>query len=156
MTSASSATVTLTFNSSTSTIRGHWTEFSTSAGYSSVTLDSSGTVNATTDNFPQLTPGHGSGELYFGFAVWPSSATAGSTSGYTYYVDATNDNGSCWNTSCTSSAQQPVWGGTAAAINGIAVLLYEAVTPITASGSVEMAAMALAGPAPRRSPHRAA
>jgi len=130
VTSTSTATVTVTFNTGSPTIRLFWTEFSTTAGYANVILDVSGTVSTSTLDFPSLTPGHGSGELYFGYAFNSSSATAGSTSGYTYQVDG-NGNGACWNASCANSAQQPVWAGTASDIYGIAVLLRETNSPVT-------------------------
>jgi hypothetical protein len=136
VTSTSSEAVTLSFNTGSSTFRGHWAEFTTTAGYSNVALDTHGTVSSSTLDFPDLSPGHGSGELYWGFALWASSATAGSTSGYTYFVDGTNDNGSCWNTSCGSGAQEPVWGGSAEAIDGIAVLLYETTEAFTATATL--------------------
>jgi hypothetical protein len=124
VTAASAATVTVTLNTGTPTLRIAGQEFSTSAGYSSVSLDTSGTATTSTLTYPSLTPTHGSGELYFGYAVNAGTAVAGSTSGYTYYVDA-NGNGLCFDASCTSSAQAPVWGGSAAVIDGISVLLSE-------------------------------
>jgi hypothetical protein len=122
---ATSTTVTLSVSSGSPTIRGHWHEFTTSVGYSSVTLDTSATLNASTLTSPSLTPGHGAGELYFFFGQVGGSMTAGSTSGFTYFVDGTNSNGSVYNTNCTTSAQAPVWGGTAQTTVGIAFLLYE-------------------------------
>jgi hypothetical protein len=138
VTAASSATVTVTVNTGSPQLRIMGQEFSTTAGYSAVTLDSSATVaNASTTDYPQLTPGHGSGELYFGYAYANSPTTAGSTSGYTYAIDA-NGNGMCYDASCTSSAQQPTWPSNG--YYGIAVMMYEAASA-PASIGLAMAAI---------------
>jgi hypothetical protein len=126
VTTAGLATVTVTTNTGSPSIRVAAVEGSSTAGYSAVTLDTSGTVNAATTLCPGLTPAHGAGEFYFYFGFNAGSATAGSTSGYTYGADA-NGNGVCFRGSCTSGAQQPAWGASDT-ISGIAVLLYEAVT----------------------------
>jgi hypothetical protein len=131
VTAASAATVTVTLAAGSPTLRISGQEFSTTAGFSAVTLDTSGTVNAATTLSPSLTPGHGSGELYFYYGFNSATATSGSTSGYTYNVDA-NGNGMCYDAACTSSAQQPAWGASDT-ISGIAVLLYEATTTPTAT-----------------------
>jgi hypothetical protein len=128
VTSASAATVTVTVAAGSPALRISGQEFSTTAGFAAVTLDTSGTVNAATTLSPSLTPSHGSGELYFYYGFNATTATAGSTSGYTYDIDA-NGNGMCFDAACTSAAQQPAWGASDT-ISGIAVLLYEApVTP---------------------------
>ena len=128
VTAASSATVTVGFNTGTPTVRGNAMEYSTTAGYSAVTLDSSAVTGAGAGTgYPSLTPGHGAGELYYCYAYNDGNASAGSTSGYTYYVDG-NGNGACWNPACTTSAQAPVWADSDNR-DGIAVLLYEAVAP---------------------------
>jgi len=124
VTAASAATVTVTYNAGTPTLRLVGKEFSTTAGFGAVTLDTSGTVNATTTLFPSLSPSRGAGELYAGYAFNAATASAGSTSGYTYYVDA-NGNGLAYNAACTSGAQQPAWTDNDA-LSGVAVLLYEA------------------------------
>jgi hypothetical protein len=131
VTAASAATVTVTLAAGSPTLRISGQEFSTTAGFSAVTLDTSGTVNAATTLSPSLTPGHGSGELYWYYGFNSATATTGSTSGYTYNVDA-NGNGMCYDAACTSGAQQPAWGASDT-ISGIAVLLYEAVTNPTAT-----------------------
>ena len=89
-------------------------------------LDATGTVNAAGTAYPSITPGHGAGELYFGYALNSGSASSGSTSGYTYNpnVDGIND-GLCFNPSCTSATQAPAWADSNTK-SGIAVLLYEA------------------------------
>ena len=124
VTSTSAATVTVSCNAGTPTLRLAGKEFSTTAGYSSVTLDTSGTISATTTLFPSLNPAHGSGECYAGYAFNSATASAGSTSGFTYYVDA-NGNGLAYNAACANSPQQPAWADTDT-ITGTAVLLYEA------------------------------
>jgi hypothetical protein len=143
VTTAGSAVVTVTTNAGSPSLRVAAVEGSSTAGYASVTLDVSGTVNSATTLCPSLTPGHGAGEFYFYFGFNAGAATAGSTSGYTYGADASN-NGVCFRGSCTSGAQQPSWGASDT-ISGIAVLLYEAVTSLagaatlTGSGSLTAA-----------------
>jgi hypothetical protein len=147
VTSASSATVTITTAAGSPTLRIAGQEFSTTAGYSALTLDTSGTVSSTTNNLPSLTPGHGAGELYWYYGFASGTATNGSTSGYTYQQDA-NGNPMVYDASCTSSAQAPTMSGTAAGEYGIAVLIYEAATstPVAqadAAGAVDSMAIAL-------------
>jgi hypothetical protein len=136
VTSASAATVTVTLSAGSPVLRIAGMEFSTTAGYQTVTLDTSGTVSSITADYPSLTPSHGAGELYFGYAFNAGTATAGSTSGFTYYIDA-NGNGLAYNAACTSSAQQPAWGASDG-LDGVAVLLYEQITipPFTAPHAV--------------------
>ena len=123
VTGTGTATVTLTFTGgSPAAIRAGGQEFSSTAG--SWALDAHGNeddASATTD-YPTLTPA-GAGELYFGYAYNSESSVAGSTSGYVYESDA-HSNGLCYNVSCTSSAQTPVWGDSDTRI-GIAVLMKE-------------------------------
>jgi hypothetical protein len=148
VTAASLATVTVTMSAGTPTLRVLAVEGSSTVGYSSVTLDVSGTVNATTTLCPSLTPGHGAGEFYFYAGFNAGSSTAGSTSGYTYGADASG-NGTCFNGSCGSGAQAPAFGASDT-ISGIAVLLYEAAGAATAAGALTVtgtAAAAAAAPA---------
>jgi hypothetical protein len=122
VTSASSATVTVTWSGIAPTtfyIAGQ--EFSSTAG--SWALDAQGDIDsAGTNTWASLTPA-GPGELYFGYAFDSGSATAGSTSGYTYDVDSAS-NGCGFNPACTSSAQAPVWGDSGHEF-GIMVLVRE-------------------------------
>lgn len=88
-------------------------------------LDVQGNLDAATNAYPSLTPGHGAGELYFGFSVNSGSAVAGTTSGYVYAIDGAS-NGLCYDVNCTSSTQSPTWGAADnAGKTGIAVLVYE-------------------------------
>lgn len=81
-------------------------------------LDSAGTAN-----WPSLTAQ--SGDLYFGYAANQATATAGSTSGYTYNASADGvGNGAAYNLACPSGATFPVWGDTGQAL-GISVLIRE-------------------------------
>jgi hypothetical protein len=149
VTSTSSATVTVSFSGTAPTVRGAAQEFSTTVGNSSVTLNASGTVNSATANYPTLTPTHGSGELYFGFAFNSSSAVSGSTSGYTYNASADgHNNGLCYNANCANSAQTPAWGDSNSK-SGIAVLVYEAVTSHTATASLTVTPSFSATPSAR-------
>ena len=120
--STSAATVNLTTSGAPAFA---WQEFSTTAGAANVLLDAVGTVNAAQAAYPSITPGHGAGELYFGYALNGGTASSGSTSGYTYNanVDGIND-GLCFNPSCTSATQAPTWADSNTK-SGIAVLLYE-------------------------------
>lgn len=136
VTSTSAATVTTTFNSGSPQVRTAWQEFSNTGGFSAVTLDASGTVDVgSAGHFPSITPGHGAGELYWGYLWDNGTGTAGSTSGYTYQFDA-NGNPMAYNASCGSGAQAPNIGDTADGVSGIAVLLYEAVTSISGAAAL--------------------
>lgn len=85
-------------------------------------LDSTGTAT-----WPSLTP-LAPGELYFGSAQNGTAAIAGTTTGYTYTVDA-NSNGTAWNPACTTAAQAPVWGDSGQTL-GIAILVQEQVSSL--------------------------
>jgi hypothetical protein len=130
VTSASTgATVTVTLAAGSPVIRAAWQEFSTTAGYASVTLDNSGTTDtATGGTMPPVTPTklH---DLYCGYVYDNGSALAGSTSGYTYTVDA-EFNTFAYNTSCANSTQTPNIGDSNGT-SGIGVMLYEAVTSLS-------------------------
>ncbi len=136
VTSTSAATVTITFNSGSPQTRTAWQEFSNTLGNSAVTLDVSGTVDvASSAHFPSITPGHGSGELYWSYLWDNGTGTAGSTTGYTYQFDA-NGNPMAYNANCGSGAQAPNIGDTSDGVSGIAVLLYEAVTSFSGAASL--------------------
>jgi hypothetical protein len=136
VTSASAATTTFTFNGTVPTIRADGQEYSTTAGYSAVTLDvTAAGISSATADYPSVTPGHGGGELYHCYCFDDSgTASAGSTSGYTYQVD-THGNGLAYNASCPNSATFPVWS-TSHIYFGNAVLLYEAATAPAAGRSL--------------------
>ena len=144
VTAASLATVTVTMSAGTPVLRVLAVEGSSTAGYSSVTLDASGTVNATTTLCPSLSPAHGAGEFYFYGGFNAGSSVAGSTSGYTYGADASG-NGMCFDGACGSGAQQPAFGASDT-ISGIAVLLYEAGAALPAAAQVTAAAFPLSPP----------
>ena len=121
VTATGSATATLTLNGSPSNLRVAGQEFSTTVG--TWTLDSQGNLdNAGTSALPSLTPA-GSGELYFGFFFNASTASAGSTSGYTYTADS-HGNDMVYNAACSGSTQSPTTGDSGNAI-GVAVLMKE-------------------------------
>ena len=93
VTTTGSSTITFTWSSSVS---GHTTEYDAqefTAGLGSNTVwsvDTTATHNGSSSTsvaFPSLTPS-GSDELYFGYAVEANTASAGSTSGFTYGVTA--------------------------------------------------------------------
>ena len=99
--STGTATVTITWSGTTpGTMRNCYQQFTSSVGTWAVDgslghIDSTGTAT-----WASLTPA-GSGDLYFGFAWDGGTATGGSTTGYTYTVDGSHGNGSCYNADCT-------------------------------------------------------
>lgn len=141
VTAASAATVTAT-SAGSPTLRMAGQEYSTTVGYASITLDKSTTGNGTAA-FPSLTP-TAAGEMYHSYCFAASGTTAGSTSGYSYYVDP-NQNPMAWDTSCGAGAQAPNIG-TPDTLTGIAVLLYEAGgTAHTATASLALTASTSVG-----------
>ena len=89
-------------------IDGH--EFTSTAG--SWAFVTQGNLDSTsTNSWPSLTAQ--AGDLYYGgaSATGGGGAVAGSTSGYTYNVNANND-GSAFNPNCGAGATFPVWGDT--------------------------------------------
>lgn len=123
VTAASVATVTITWSGTSPgthvNVAGH--EYSSTVG--AWALDVQGHIDTTgTNTWASLTPA-ASGELYFGYAINATEASAGSTSGYTYATDS-NSNGVAWNAACTASAQAPVWADSGQQL-GIMVLVKE-------------------------------
>src|SRR6185312_4090605 len=87
-------------------------------------LDSSGTANWSSLNST-------AGDLYFGYAADNTSATSGSTSGYTYDASADSvGNGMAFNVNCPGGATFPVWGDSGQAF-GIMVLVREGSGPVS-------------------------
>src|SRR5580700_7256008 len=125
VTSASTATVTISYSGTPVFPQGAGQEFSSTKGAASVTLDVQGHIDsAGTNTWASLTPTHGAGELYFGYSFNTGTASAGSTSGYVYQDDS-DSNGMAYNVNCTTGAQAPVWGDSGQQL-GIMVLVYEA------------------------------
>jgi hypothetical protein len=123
--STSTATVTISGMGSPSIILTAWQEFNSSVGsWAYDAIAGQANMDSSTLTYGSLTAGHGSGELYYGFAVWFGTPTGGSTSGYTYDITA-GTNGLCFNPACSTSPQAPVWTGTVGDIEGIAVMMYE-------------------------------
>ncbi len=126
VTATGSATATLSFSGTPSSIRAAGQEFD--APTTSWTLDQQGTLdNSGTSALPALTP-VGPGELYFGYFFNSGAAAEGSTAGYTYNVDIHN-NGMIFNQSCSGSRQSPAMADTAN-IFGLSVLVQ---TPTVAN-----------------------
>jgi hypothetical protein len=120
---ASSHLVTITTNAGSPTIRAGGQEFFSSAGFSAVTLDASGTIDvASAGKFAAVTPDHGAGDLYWSFIYNNGIGVAGTTSGYRYHLDS-NGNLQTYNLLCASTLQQPGIGDTNGT-SGIAVMLY--------------------------------
>ena len=89
-------------------IDGH--EFTSTVGSWAFIMQ--GNLDSTsTNSWPSLTAQ--AGDLYFGgaSATGGGGAVGGSTSGYTYNVNANND-GSAFNPNCGAGATFPVWGDT--------------------------------------------
>ncbi len=115
-------------------INGH--EFTSTAG--SWAFDVQGNLDvAGTNSWPSLTPGSGSGELYFGFSA-ANPASAGSTSGYTYSVNANMD-AVAFNPACGAGATFPVWADSTQSF-GIAVLIAETAAAPPAAAPASRAA----------------
>lgn len=130
VTATGSATATITWSGTAPAnirITGH--EYFSSVGVWAIDqqgmLDSAGTAT-----MPSLTPA-GAGELYFAYELDSGTAVVGSTTGYSYAVDA-HSNGVAWNAVCTASAQAPSFGDSTCTF-GLAVLVKE-VLPVPASG----------------------
>ena len=137
VTAASSATLTVT-TAGSPTVRIAWHEYSTTAGYSSLQLVTSASANGLSA-FPSITTT--AGQMYWSFLYANSGTTAGSTSGFSYYIDP-NSNPMAWDTSCSAGAQAPNIG-TADTLYGVAVTLQE--TVITSTGSVAAGSYGVSG-----------
>jgi hypothetical protein len=150
-TSTSAGTVTLTSAAAAGNLRNQGHAFTASGGGSNVAFDALFTMDASvsgaTTSWPNATPGHGTGELLFGAEFNSGSAAAGSTSGYTYNVDATHGNGSAFNLS-VGAATHPVWGDSDAR-SVLVMLLYEAGTAHSASASLTVTPTFSAAPSAR-------
>jgi len=119
VTATGSATATLSFSGTPSSIRAAGQEFRSSVG--TWTLDQQSTLdNSGTSALPALTP-VGSGELYFGYFFDSNAVAAGSTAGYTYNSDIHN-NGVIFNQSCSSARQSPAMGDSTNTF-GLAVII---------------------------------
>lgn len=146
-TSTSSATVTVTFAAGNPTTRTAWQEFSASLGYGAVRLDTSSTVDvASSGSFPSLTPSHGAGELYWGYLFDSGTGTAGSTAGFSYFIDP-NGNPMTYNPSCGTGAQHPNIGDSSDGVSGLGALLYQAITLFSGAAALSgTGSLAAAGP----------
>jgi len=124
--STGAANQTVAFNTGTPALRIGWQEFSTTAGFASITLDNFGTIDQLSSGiFPSITPA-AAGRTYWSFGYDNGTGVAGSTSGYTYAVDGVNGNLQAYNTNCAGSAQQPNIGDTATdGLSAIAIVVYE-------------------------------
>ena len=145
ITTTGSSTITFSWSG---TLTGHAVEYASqefTAGFGDATVwgvDTSGThdsASSTTVTFPSLTPG-GSGELYFGYSVVDNTASAGSTSGFSYAVTA-DANVIAYDTN-VSSAVTPTASQSPAAVAGSAAVLLtasHASTTIAAVGGLSSA-----------------
>jgi hypothetical protein len=139
VTSTSSAVVTVTTNAGTTiTLRALGSEFSNTLGFSALTLDNTGTVDVVTGaKMAPVTPTR-SGDLYWGCCYDNGTATAGTTSGFTYKIDA-NGNPIAYNTNCANATQSPNLGDAGSdGTTGISVMLYEAATGESGSFAITL------------------
>jgi hypothetical protein len=110
VTSTSAATVTITWSGTApANINNDGHEFSSNVA-GTIILDQQGNLDSSgTNTWPPLTPPN-NGDLYFGACLDQGTASAGSTSGYTYLID-TDNNGVAYNLNCAAGvATSPVWG----------------------------------------------
>ncbi len=138
-----SATVTVTFSGSVSSITTELTSQEFTAGLGPATAwakdTASGQSNkkSTTISFPSLTPA-GSRELYAGFASAATTAGAGTTSGYTY--DATTGSNLFIYNPSISAASAPTGvaspSGTSGAVGALITAAPGSVGTISALGSL--------------------
>lgn len=92
VTAASAATLTASWSGTApSGILIAYQEFSSSNGFSAVSLDTSGHVDSSgTNNWASLTPANAA-ELYFGYCWCTTGYSSAGTSGYTYVADGQGD-----------------------------------------------------------------
>jgi hypothetical protein len=122
VTSTSAQTVTVTWSGATPAnilITGQ--EFSSTVA-GTITLDVQGNLDvAGTTTWPSLTPAS-DGELYYGYILDATQAFAGSTTGYVYTVDSSN-NGQAYNLNCAIGvATAPVWADSHQAFGIVALV----------------------------------
>jgi hypothetical protein len=118
-TATGSAPATVTYSGTPTAIRNAGHAYTSSSG--TFTFVSQGNLDsAGTSVMPSVSPS-AAGQLYSCFDFDNATATAGTTTGYTYEVDS-NGNGYCFNPSCAGTAQAPVWNDLTGAF-GTAVML---------------------------------
>ena len=111
-------------------------EFSAAGSTPVWTVDTGGGISnasSTTTTFPKLTPS-GSGELYFGYAAVVNTASAGSTSGFTYATTSDGDV-STYDTS-VSAAVQPTAKQSPAGLSGAVAVLITASSTTSSTPTV--------------------
>ena len=109
-------------------------EFHSTAGSWSLDGTQGNLDSAFTTDFVSLTPSGGAGELYFGYTADTGVPTAGTTTGYVYANDG-SDNSIAYNVACPNAATYPVWGNAVCQF-GIMVLVKEAVSGFSAPAAV--------------------
>jgi hypothetical protein len=127
VTAISTVTLTTTFSGTPTLPYTVGREFSTTAGFTSITLDKQGHIDSTaTANWASLTPANNN-SLYWGWASCNSSAAAGTTSGYVWNISSDgHGNGEAYNPNCPAgTATFPVWAD-GQQLTGIMVVMYEA------------------------------
>jgi hypothetical protein len=118
---------TITFNTGSPVIRVAWQEFFAAAGTGSLALDASGTTDTlASGTMPPVTPTR-TGDLYAGYVFDNGTGSAGSTSGYTYQLDA-NTNQYAYRLSVPGTSTQTPNIGDANGTSGIGVLIFNSGT----------------------------
>ncbi|HEY1705596.1 MAG TPA: hypothetical protein VGG75_38410 [Trebonia sp.] len=133
VTSTSGATQTIVTAAGSPTLRIAWQEFSTTAGYASITLNVSGTTDTlSSGTMPPVTTTV-TGCTYAGYVYDNGSGVIGTTSGYKYQLD-TNSNQYAYSTTPLGISTYTPNIGDANGTSGIAVAVYEA--GVTASAGL--------------------
>ena len=107
-------------------------EFSASGSSPVWTVDTGGGISnasSTTTTFPSLTPS-GTGELYFGYAAVANTASAGTTSGFSYAATSDGDL-SAYDTSVSAPVQPTAKQSPAGVSGAVAVLISASTTTST-------------------------
>jgi hypothetical protein len=139
---AGASTITVGFSGSVNTVYTALAsqEFSAAGSNLVWTVDTgSGISNAssTTTTFPKLTPS-GTGELYFGYAAVANTASAGTTTGFSYAATSDGDV-STYDTS-VSAAVQPTAKQSPAGVSGAVAVLVSAVNNSSSAPTVTVVA----------------
>lgn len=139
--STTSAAQTITFSAGSPVIRVAWQEFHASAGFTTVALDASGTVDTASNGYyPPVTPTR-AGDLYWSFCFDSNTAANGNTANCVYQADA-NGNGMVYCLASPNATLQPNTGNTDG-LSGIGVMLYQNVVNLV--GNVVRSAPAMSG-----------
>lgn len=150
----SGTSVTFTYSSAigSTTVRNNVQDFRDTNGSTMFQVQDDGSQNnasGTTYTMPQLTSIN-AGELYFGHGHVGNTATAGSTTGFTYTIDA-NGNPRCYHPNLAAATNyQPTGPHSAASTSHFIAAIFAAVNPDTDAPAGTASATAVAN-APSKS-----